>query len=106
MNVGNKWVDELPDVEKNVKSLSQLMISIGTMIAKQIDQYAKTNVSTYETDRLTRIISTGHMHTGRMLNYFPFDTKGDTEDDWCGWHNDHGSLTGLTSAMYIDAEGN
>ncbi len=25
---------------------------------------------------------------------------------WCGWHNDHGSLTGLTSAMYMDADGN
>jgi hypothetical protein len=24
----------------------------------------------------------------------------------CGWHNDHGSLTGLTSAMYFDSSGN
>ena len=24
---------------------------------------------------------------------------------WCGWHNDHGSLTGLTSAMYMDPKG-
>ena len=24
---------------------------------------------------------------------------------WCGWHNDHGSLTALASAMYFDAEG-
>jgi len=31
------------------------------------------------------------------------------EDDfssWCGWHNDHGSLTGLTSAMFLDKDGN
>ena len=21
---------------------------------------------------------------------------------WCGWHNDHGMLTGLCSAMYLD----
>merc|ERR1712165_172015 len=26
--------------------------------------------------------------------------------DWCGWHKDHGSLTGLVPAMYIDAQGN
>ena len=25
--------------------------------------------------------------------------------DWCGWHNDHGSLTSLVPAMYMDAEG-
>eukprot|EP00624_Nannochloropsis_granulata_P002611 evm.model.NODE_23125_length_7385_cov_31.993635.3 len=24
---------------------------------------------------------------------------------WCGWHNDHGSLTGLTPPMYLDTEG-
>ena len=23
------------------------------------------------------------------------------EEEWCGWHTDHGSLTGLTSAMYM-----
>lgn len=78
------------------------MIEVGTLLAKQIDQFAKANIPTYENDHLTRIISTGHNHIGRMLNYFPFEEKGDTEDDWCGWHNDHGSLTALTSAMYID----
>ncbi len=29
----------------------------------------------------------------------------DADGDWCGWHNDHGLLTGLASAMYFDAEG-
>lgn len=105
MNVGNKWVEELPEVEKNVKSLSALMISVGVLLSKQIDMFAKNSVSTYESGHLTRIVSTGKGHIGRMLNYFPFEDKGDTEDDWCGWHNDHGSLTALTPAMYINAEG-
>ncbi len=26
--------------------------------------------------------------------------------NWCGWHNDHGSLTGLLPAMYLDGNGN
>ena len=26
--------------------------------------------------------------------------------DWCGWHNDHGSLTGLLPAIYLDNYGN
>lgn len=30
----------------------------------------------------------------------------DVTSSWCGWHNDHGSLTGLTAAMYFDAAGN
>ena len=28
----------------------------------------------------------------------------DKEEDWCGWHTDHGSLTGLTSAMYMHGD--
>ena len=51
------------------------------------------------------IIQNGKSHVGRMLHYFPFENKGDTEDDWCGWHNDHGSLTALTSAYFTDQAG-
>ena len=40
-----------------------------------------------------------------MLHYFPFEEKGEAEGDWCGWHNDHGSLTALTPAMYLDENG-
>jgi hypothetical protein len=55
----------------------------------------------------------------RLLHYFPLSeelvgekekkTPASSVDDdfssWCGWHNDHGSITVLTSAMYMDAEG-
>lgn len=27
-------------------------------------------------------------------------------DSWCAWHNDHGALTGLSLAMYLDEDGN
>ena len=63
-----------------------------------------------------------------MLHYFPATNDSDTDskqkkngglasdkdgnnnDDtdyssWCGWHNDHGSLTGLVPAMYLNADG-
>ena len=81
------------------------MMSVGTMLAKQIDTYSSRIVPQYQKDHLTKIISEGHSHIGRILHYFPYDSKGETEDDWCGWHNDHGSLTALTSAMYVDEEG-
>lgn len=78
------------------------MMEVGGYLARQIDSYTHKHVATYPKDHLQRIISTGRGHIGRILHYFPFENKGDTEDDWCGWHNDHGSLTGLTSAMYVD----
>lgn len=28
------------------------------------------------------------------------------QQQWCGWHTDHGSITGLASAIYTDVEGN
>lgn len=61
----------------------------------------------------------------RLLHYFPAindtdadvlgdagrnGTASDSNEDtdyssWCGWHNDHGSLTGLVPAMYLNADG-
>lgn len=45
----------------------------------------------------------------RLLHYFPAEGGGDPEtadkdgdDDWCATHLDHGCLTGLTSAMFVD----
>ena len=72
MNVGNKWVDEIPEMEKNVKALSKKMIEVGSLLAKQIDAYASKNIKTYPKDNLHRIISTGTGHIGRALHYFPF----------------------------------
>lgn len=50
----------------------------------------------------------------RLLHYFPAPTAEDTnnnnseenDDDWCATHLDHGCLTGLTSAMFIDEAAN
>ena len=46
----------------------------------------------------------------RLLHYFPSEAQekteqgqdGDEDDDWCATHVDHGCLTGLTSAMFLD----
>ena len=58
----------------------------------------------------------------RLLHYFATDETNDSSNtdsvdegksvddtqfsNWCGWHNDHGSLTGLVPAMYHDKDGN
>ena len=59
-------------------------------------------------------------HKGRMLHYFAQSDDGDVKpsgtgdtdgavadeddrvDSWCGWHNDHSTLTGLVKAVYTD----
>ena len=80
--------------------------------------------------KLERVVTESLVCKGRLLHYFPYvekeEEEGGKEEEegggkeggkeagqkkekdfstWCGWHNDHGSLTGLTPAMYLDAEG-
>lgn len=51
------------------------------------------------------ILMRSRCHKGRLLYYFSkqeSESKNDTGvSSWCGWHTDHGSLTGLTSGMYM-----
>lgn len=54
---------------------------------------------------LESIISEGNSHLARLLHYFPSSDVKSVSDDWCGWHNDHGALTGLASAVYMDKNG-
>eukprot|EP00161_Ancyromonas_sigmoides_P014336 TRINITY_DN3726_c1_g1_i2.p2 TRINITY_DN3726_c1_g1~~TRINITY_DN3726_c1_g1_i2.p2 ORF type:complete len:192 (-),score=55.44 TRINITY_DN3726_c1_g1_i2:88-663(-) len=54
--------------------------------------------------------------TGRLLYYFPTadtdsgtgtgtGTGSDADDGWCGYHNDHGSLTGLSKSLFFSPSG-
>ncbi|CAK7334888.1 unnamed protein product [Dovyalis caffra] len=54
---------------------------------------------------LEQILLRSRCHKGRLLYYFPALNSdcvpdGDSMSSWCGWHTDHGSLTGLTCAMF------
>jgi hypothetical protein len=59
----------------------------------------------YERGKLERMLRDSKCHKGRLLHYFPAScsTEDRTTDmaSWCGWHLDHGSLTGLTCALYM-----
>jgi len=72
----------------------------------------------YSPSRLEDIISDSRCCKARLLHYFGrseqeveemLKTQSTNQDlefsDWCGWHNDHGSLTGLASAIYLNQEG-
>lgn len=56
--------------------------------------------------QLAGVMGRSKNHKARLLHYFPALEDSDIpissdQAAWCGWHTDHGSLTGLTSAMYI-----
>jgi len=111
----NIWpTNDLPELERAFKELGQLMVEVGILVAKQCDIYIQSKCPTYEVGKLERTINSSICTKGRLLHYFPKGeethhpvTNPNSQDfsSWCGWHNDHGSLTGLTSAMYMNQSG-
>jgi isopenicillin N synthase-like dioxygenase len=87
--------------------LGQLIVQVGELVAKQTDSWIHSINNKYPKDKLYNIIRESKTCKARLLYYYPLSKK-DMEnfDDWCGWHYDHGSLTGLTKALFEDEHGN
>lgn len=105
----NIWpTEDLPQLEAAFKELGQLIVHVGTLVARQCDAYVHKKCPSYPSNKLEHIIDKSLCCKARLLHYFPISTDLPAVDDfssWCGWHNDHGSLTGLTSALFIDESG-
>jgi len=122
----NVWPsDTLPELEVNFKEMGKLICSVGKKVAKLCDSYVLEQYSGYTPGKLEAIITKSKCCKGRLLHYFALEqdehsapnteyengpSKYELNDSdissWCGWHNDHGSLTGLIPAMYLDLHGN
>ncbi|KAI9221934.1 hypothetical protein BC828DRAFT_50571 [Blastocladiella britannica] len=107
----NKWLpDDLPELEPAFKDLAQLIVRVATLVAAQCDRYAVSrSLASYPGPHyLEDTIASSRAHKGRLLHYYPVDTlpaeyRATSEGavSICGWHYDHSSLTGLTSAVYV-----
>jgi len=111
----NVWPAQelLPGFEETFRELCTLIIDIAALVARACDKYAEANVEGYKKGYLEHVVTTSVSTKARLLHYFPSpqtskassdDSK--DEDDWCATHLDHGCLTGLTSAMFVDEEAN
>ncbi|EFJ42026.1 hypothetical protein VOLCADRAFT_43246, partial [Volvox carteri f. nagariensis] len=111
----NLWPrEELPELEAAFKDLGRLICAVGCLLAEHCDRYC--------------VLACAHRVAGYQVFYatmrssFPRATRStqqqqpasassqaeadaDDEHAWCGLHTDHGSLTGLTAAMYLDEQG-
>lgn len=124
---------DLPELAPAFKSLGGLCVDVGALLAKHCDAYVHARMPSYPKTHLYDVVTKSRVHKGRLLHYFPrfeadilkdeakakaagaapaastavTDSKSTpTEDElgsWCGWHNDHGSLTALVASMYIDS---
>ncbi|MCJ1245960.1 hypothetical protein MMC30_003164 [Trapelia coarctata] len=110
----NIWPPEslLPGFEAAVTELCTLIIDTAVLVARACDLYASAHIEEYKSGYLERVVKTSLTTKARLLHYFPPDpsqkpeTKPGAEEDdegsWCATHLDHGCLTGLTSAIFIN----
>ncbi|POR39247.1 Uncharacterized protein TPAR_00550, partial [Tolypocladium paradoxum] len=108
----NVWPPEdvLPGFKPAVTGLCRLIIDVAVLVARACDRFAEQEMQGYPRGYLEHVVSTSSTTKARLLHYFPqgpargdgTDGDDDDDDDWCATHLDHGCLTGLTSAMFID----
>ncbi|KAL3767329.1 hypothetical protein ACHAWO_007272 [Cyclotella atomus] len=107
----NIWPTEsIPELEATFKDAGELVHSIGTMIAKCCDSYVSSRCPGYKPHRMEEVLRHSKCCKARLLHYFAMEghsssSSNDNDTDfsnWCGWHNDHGSITGLFPALYIE----
>ncbi|KAI9817169.1 MAG: hypothetical protein M1827_001281 [Pycnora praestabilis] len=116
--------EQLPGFRETVRELCNLIIEMAVLVASACDRYAEKHIEGYKTGYLEHVVKTSTTSKARLLHYFPprssssdllptnsglngrreesQDDNTNDEDDWCATHVDHGCLTGLTSAMFID----
>ena len=107
----NIWPEEatLPGFKSALEDLCRLIIDVAVLVAGACDQFAEKEIPGYPEAYLQRMVASSTTTKARLLHYFPEEVgasavNGDSgdEDDWCATHLDHGCLTGLTSAMFVD----
>jgi isopenicillin N synthase-like dioxygenase len=104
----NLWPKELPELSKSFFECGSMIRDNGIILLNVIDKYIQSVYPKYNLD-YPQIINDSKENTGRMLYYHPRKYAKDQnmyQDNWCEWHNDHGSLTGLASSIYVDEKGN
>ena len=108
--------DQLPGFRATFEELCTLIIDTAVLVARACDLYAKAHIAGYEKGYLERVVQTSFTTKARLLHYFPpppVESNGasskdgghagdDVDDSWCSTHLDHGCLTGLTSALFVD----
>ena len=106
----NLWPDDdvLPGFKETFEELCNLIIDTAVLVARACDRYAAAFIEGYEPKYLEHVVQSSVITKARLLHYFPCEPaeyRGKVDDDsWCATHIDHGCLTGLTSAMYVDEE--
>lgn len=99
-------------LEPSFKRIGRYINIIGLHIARHCDQFVKEKLGNKANfTSLESSLRDSRVAKGRLLNYFPSESAASAsvnaadskEDLWCGYHNDHGTLTGLISGQFYNS---
>ncbi|KAK9472211.1 uncharacterized protein V1510DRAFT_430685 [Dipodascopsis tothii] len=99
----NLW-PPLAEFRDTFRELCTLIIDVSADVARACDRYLAKTLPDFPPGYLEHVVTTSTTTKARLLHYFPVPA-GPAPPAWCGEHLDHGTLTGLTAAMYLDAAG-
>lgn len=98
----------LPGFQQTFEDLCRVIIDTAVLVARACDKYAAEEIPEYKAGYLEHVVKTSTTTKARLLHYFPANPEAEVADsevmgdDWCATHLDHGCLTGLTSAMFVN----
>lgn len=92
------------------------------MLLSPASRYVAERSSSYEAGKLVKVLESSKIYKARLLHYFPppasatasvSDSASAADQDkdqgeldhnqaWCGWHTDHGSITGVFKSLLRD----
>lgn len=100
----NVWPSSqsLPHFESSFKHIGRLIFNIALQITSHCDSFLQSN--------LHQLLAKSKSTKGRLLHYFPPPEQTPSENDnnqplWCGYHNDHGLITGLLPSRFFKPDG-
>mmetsp|Transcript_20751 Transcript_20751/g.48185 ORF Transcript_20751/g.48185 Transcript_20751/m.48185 type:complete len:360 (-) Transcript_20751:68-1147(-) len=95
--VPNVWPSEVPELEKAFKDMGRMLYETAKPLIKQCDKLVASKHPDYGTELYDATFTSSRLALGRLLHYFP-----GSAENWCGWHNDNSTITGLVPAMFLD----
>lgn len=101
----NVWPSKLPNLQPALYEVGNQIREVSLMLYDCIDAHINKLLPGYNLT-FKDIVKQSNHNVGRLLHYFERgNNKISKDDNWCGWHNDHGALTGLVSALFFNKKG-
>jgi len=100
----NVWPKEIPELRQAFKKMGELVYEVAKPIVKQVDKLvADSTPGKPPSNLFQRTFPESKLVVARLLHYYAV-SEAEAVEEWCGWHNDNSTITGLVPAMWLDEE--